>query len=178
VSRVVAAVAGTALVLGSGFSGSGGTRPKPPPAAPAALAWPVEGAVVTQRFGCTSVELEPVDPACPGGRFHFGLDLAAPLGTPVCASAAGSVIQLEDTPDGYGLHLVVDSGGGLSELYGHLSEVAVAVGDLVLPGTRIGSVGSTGNSTGPHLHFEVRSNGHPIDPESRLVAITPTGGLS
>jgi murein DD-endopeptidase MepM/ murein hydrolase activator NlpD len=65
---------------------------------------------------------------------------------------------------GYGLHVIIDHGGGLSSLYGHLDTVVVASGDAVTAGEMIGTVGSTGNATGPHLHFEVRRDGIPEDP--------------
>ena len=127
----------------------------------------VPGAVLTQAFGCTAVPLEPVDPACPGGHFHSGIDLAAPAGTPVytpLAGFAGSGSQ----PGSCGRYVVVDHGGGLETLYCHLSAVFVGGGQLVSAGERVGAVGSTGNSTGPHLHFEVRSGGRLVDPAAWL----------
>lgn len=140
------------------------------------LVRPVPSAILTQPFGCTSFELEPVDLACPDGHFHAGLDLAAPEGTEVRAAAPGAVVFANWTPDGYGLRLVLDHGRGLTTLYAHLLETAVAAGDLVAAGQRIAEVGTTGNSTGPHLHFEVRSNGRPADPEPLLAAIPTQGG--
>lgn len=124
---------------------------------------PVPGAVITQGFGCTAYPLEPVEPFCPGGHYHSGIDLAAPLGTPVRATLGGDVSVVRSTT-GYGLHVIVDHGGGLLSLYGHLSSVGVADGALVEAGEVIGAVGSTGNSSGPHLHFEIRRNGIPVDP--------------
>lgn len=131
------------------------------------LVRPVAGARVSQPFGCTWFAQEPVDRACPGGHFHSGIDLAAPPGTPVRACGAGTVTVIHSAW-GYGLHVVIDHGGGISSLYGHLSEVDVAGGDYVTAGEVIGAVGSTGNSTGPHLHFEIRRSGVPEDPASDI----------
>ena len=124
---------------------------------------PVDGAVVSQPFGCTSLTMEPRDPHCATGHMHTGIDLAAPLGTAVRAALSG-VAHVVVSSTGYGLHVVVDSGGGLSTLYAHLSALSVHDGDPVAAGDVIGAVGSTGNSTGPHLHFEVRRDGIPEDP--------------
>jgi murein DD-endopeptidase MepM/ murein hydrolase activator NlpD len=124
---------------------------------------PVVGAVVSQGFGCTGFAAEPVDTACPGGHFHSGIDLAAPLGTPVLAALPGRV-HVVRTIGGYGLRVELTHAGGLLTLYGHLSGVDVVDGDVVAAGDRIGEVGSSGNSTGPHLHFEVRRTGIAEDP--------------
>lgn len=142
-----------------------------PAAAPAApggpgpdhLAWPLADWVQTQPYGCTSFELEPAAPWCPGGHFHSGVDMAAPAGTPIHAAAAGVVTVAWD-PRGYGLYLLVQHGGGISTLYGHLESASVVSGATVAAGAEIGRVGSTGLSTGPHLHFEIRRNGRPVDP--------------
>lgn len=141
-----------------------------------ALLLPVRYAVMSQGYGCTSFEFEPVASNCPGGHFHAGVDLAAPMGADVLATAGGTVAFAAWTPDGYGLRLVIDHGHGLTTLYAHLEETLVAPGDAVSAGQRVGLVGSTGNSTGPHLHFEVRSNGRPTDPEPLLAAIPSRGG--
>lgn len=136
-------------------------------AAVAAAVRPVLGAVVSQGFGCTAYGREPVDPLCPGGHFHSGIDLAAPPGTPVQAMLGGSVtVMLSDT--GYGLHVLIDHGGGLVSLYGHLDSVAVATGDVIETGGVLGAVGSTGNSSGPHLHFEIRRGGVAVDPSTEV----------
>lgn len=130
---------------------------------------PVARASISQGFGCTSVTVEPVDTACPGGHWHSGIDLAAAMGTPVVATAAGTAhVILSAT--GFGLHVVIDHGGGLQSLYGHLSSVDVVDGQTVAGGQLIGVVGSTGNSTGPHLHFEIDRNGIAEDPRG-LVAL-------
>ena len=124
---------------------------------------PVEGAAVSQGFGCTSFAAEPVDAACPGGHFHSGIDLAAPLGTPVHA-ALGGLVHVVRTIGGYGLRVELTHAGGMVTLYAHLSRVDVGDGDAVAAGDEIGAVGSSGNSTGPHLHFEVRRAGVAEDP--------------
>ncbi|HEY8811923.1 MAG TPA: M23 family metallopeptidase [Candidatus Dormibacteraeota bacterium] len=132
----------------------------------------VPGAVVTQRFGCTSFELEPVQPACPGGHFHSGIDLAAPAGTPVLAPRGGVARVGEGGP--CGIHVVIRHGGGIETLYCHLSEAAVADGQRVAAGQRIGSIGASGLTTGPHLHFEVHSDGRPVDPATWLLTAPAT----
>jgi murein DD-endopeptidase MepM/ murein hydrolase activator NlpD len=124
---------------------------------------PLAHSSVSQRFGCTRFAFEPVDRACPGGHWHSGIDLAAARGTPVVATAPGSVTVIVSAA-GYGLHVVIDHGGGLSSLYGHLDTVLVASGDFVIAGQVIGTVGSSGNATGPHLHFEIRRDGIAEDP--------------
>jgi murein DD-endopeptidase MepM/ murein hydrolase activator NlpD len=160
--------------------------PKPPAAAGASTALGaavsragagpvVPGAVVTQGFGCTDVTFEPYQPACPSLHFHAGIDLAAPTGTPVHAAAAG-VLHAVHSAGGYGTHIVVDQGGGFLQLYGHLSAIAAPDGALVAAGEVIGLVGSTGLSTGPHLHFEVRRNGVPINPAPWLGGQGPDAG--
>lgn len=137
------------------------------------LVMPVSGARLTQAFGCTAFASEPVDIHCPGGHFHSGIDLAAALGTPVIAALGGSVAVLHSS-GGYGLHVIVDAGDGLTTLYGHLSAVLVISGDTVNTGQVIGLVGSTGNSTGPHLHFEIRRDGVPFDPLTELIPASAT----
>jgi murein DD-endopeptidase MepM/ murein hydrolase activator NlpD len=94
---------------------------------------------------------------------HEGIDLGAGYGTPIAAAAAGTVIYA-GWLGGYGNLTVVDHGGGLATAYGHQSSIAAGVGEQVAQGQTIGYVGSTGHSTGPHLHFEVRVNGQAVDP--------------
>ena len=115
-----------------------------------ALIWPVN-APITSPYGMR------------WGRMHEGIDLGAAYGTPIAAAAAGTVIYA-GWMEGYGNLTVIDHGGGLSTAYGHQSNIAVAVGQQVAQGQIIGNVGSTGHSTGPHLHFEVRVDGAPVDP--------------
>jgi len=98
-----------------------------------------------------------------GSGFHSGVDIAAPFGTPIRACKAGKVV-IASWQGGYGNAVVLDHGGGMGTLYGHQSSMAVSVGQTVSSGQVIGYVGSTGNSTGPHLHFEVRLGGTPVDP--------------
>lgn len=118
------------------------------------LAWPVEGRV-TSNFGMR------------WGRMHNGIDIAAPTGTPVYAAAAGRVTYA-DWMGTYGQIVIIDHGNGIETRYAHNSRLLVRVGDQVQRGQRIALVGSTGNSTGPHLHFEVRVNGEAQDPAAWL----------
>jgi murein DD-endopeptidase MepM/ murein hydrolase activator NlpD len=127
--------------------------------------------VLTQGYGCTTFVLEPPASFCPSGHFHSGIDLAAPLGTPVRAGAAGTA-QVANRPSGYGLYVIVDHGGGISTLYGHLDSTGLTSGDRVAAGQQVGRMGSSGMSTGPHLHFEVRREGRPEDPLPWLPAST------
>jgi murein DD-endopeptidase MepM/ murein hydrolase activator NlpD len=105
-----------------------------------------------------------------GGRgfeYHEGQDIDAAYGTPVQVTASGRVI-IAGRQRGYGNVVYVDHGNGLSTRYGHLSEIDVTVGQTVTRGQTIGFVGSTGRSTGPHLHYEVRINNQPVDPRQYL----------
>lgn len=128
---------------------------------------PVAGAAITQGFGCTSLVLEPVDPGCPTGHFHSGVDLAVAERTPVYSVCAGSA-EAVHSATGYGIHVVVGCDGGVEMLYGHLAAAAVLGPEAVSAGALLGWVGSTGLSTGPHLHFEVRRGGVAVDPMSWL----------
>lgn len=96
-------------------------------------------------------------------RFHAGVDLAAASGTPIAAAADGQVVSA-GWRGGYGQAVSIAHSGGVDTLYGHMSRIAVRAGELVHRGEVIGYVGSTGLATGPHLHFEVRRNGRPVDP--------------
>jgi murein DD-endopeptidase MepM/ murein hydrolase activator NlpD len=98
-----------------------------------------------------------------GYRFHAGVDLAAPTGSPLAATSDG-VVTRAGYAGGYGLLITIDHGGGIETRYGHLSGVSVAVGQQVRAGQLIGFVGSTGESTGPHVHYEVRVNGRAVNP--------------
>ena len=144
--------------------------------------WPVVHAqTITQPFGPTSLALEP--PYDGYAHFHTGVDLAAPSGTPVCAAASGVAhvareLGASGAYVGYGLYVWIDHGQGWVSLYGHLSAVSVVDGQWVHTGQMIGRVGSTGWSTGPHLHFELRYHGDPVDPVifyPALVKLTATG---
>ncbi len=132
-------------------------------------AWrmPVE-ASVSQGFGCTAFDREPRGPGCPPQApfFHAGVDLAAPIGTPVRVVEAGVAHIPPDLGPyvGYGKQVLVEHQAGLSSRYAHLSAILVAPGAAVQAGQVIGLVGSTGSSTGPHLHFEIQVLGRAVDP--------------
>jgi murein DD-endopeptidase MepM/ murein hydrolase activator NlpD len=130
------------------------------PSGPGSFSWPVTG-TITSPFGWRS------NPFGGGPEFHQGLDIAAPQGTTVTAAAAGTVIMAQ-WYGGYGNYVLIDHGGSYSTGYGHLSAMYVSAGQSVQRGQAIGAVGSTGQSTGPHLHFEVRIAGKPVDPAPRL----------
>ena len=139
----------------------------PPPSAPAAppssptpagsssgFVWPVGGSLVSpfgQRWG----------------RLHSGIDIAAPAGTPIVASAAGTVAYA-GSMSGYGLIVVIQHAGGIATAYAHNSSIAVSVGQAVAQGQTIASVGCTGHCFGDHVHFEVRVGGSPVDPMGYL----------
>jgi murein DD-endopeptidase MepM/ murein hydrolase activator NlpD len=135
--------------------------------------WPIDG-VITQGFGCTSYPFEPYDPNCPTLHFHSGIDIANDYGTPVHAADGGIVHNYSMGCGGglcgYGYYVVMVHAGGFISLYGHLSSYAVADGTQVNQDTVIGYEGSTGNSTGPHLHFEIDLAGTPVDPLAYLPA--------
>ena len=101
------------------------------------------------------------------GRLHAGVDIAAPIGTPIRAADSGRVAIAGPT-GGYGNYTCIQHGGNLSTCYGHQSRIGVSVGASVRQGQVIGAVGNTGNSTGPHLHFEVRVGGSPVNPMGYL----------
>jgi murein DD-endopeptidase MepM/ murein hydrolase activator NlpD len=145
--------------------------PAVPGGAPGKLLLPVSGAALTQGYGCTDLVFEPRASFCSSGHFHSGIDLAAPMDHPVRAAAAG-VAQVANMPNGYGLYVIVVHGGGISTLYGHLHLTPLQGGARVAAGELVGAMGSSGLSTGPHLHFEVRRNGRPEDPRPWLPAIT------
>jgi murein DD-endopeptidase MepM/ murein hydrolase activator NlpD len=126
------------------------------------LGWPLSG-VITQPYGCTGVPIEAPRGGCP--HFHTGIDIGAPYGTPVRAACPGS-IEGAGWAD-FGI-TVRERCGGSVLVYGHLSGVDVARGDAVVQGQVVGREGSTGHSTGPHLHFEVDQGGEPVDPRPFL----------
>lgn len=125
--------------------------------------WPEHFRVISQGFGCTGLRLAPLSSACPSGHIHTGADIAGPDETEVMAADAG-VVRIFRDPRGYGIHVIETHGNGFATVYGHLHDVAVKDGDLVERGAVIGHEGSTGNSTGPHLHFEIRKDGKYLDP--------------
>jgi murein DD-endopeptidase MepM/ murein hydrolase activator NlpD len=126
--------------------------------------WPVAGTLESgfggrrNPFGGSSLE------------FHSGQDIEAPSGTPIAAAASGTVTYA-GWMNGYGNLVIVDHGGGLTTRYGHQSRIEVKVGQSVTRGQLLGLVGSTGRSTGPHLHYEVRINDHPVDPRQYLPGV-------
>jgi len=105
-----------------------------------------------------------IDPVYKTTKFHAGLDFAAPQGTPIYATANGTVVTAGNTGNGYGNHVVINHGYGYETLYGHMFRVKVRPGERIKRGEIIGWVGSTGKSTGPHCHYEVHRNGDPVDP--------------
>jgi murein DD-endopeptidase MepM/ murein hydrolase activator NlpD len=117
---------------------------------------PTQGPIVS-GFGYRT------DPLGGGTGFHAGVDFSAPTGTPIRSCRAGKVV-IAGWQGGYGNAVVIDHGGGMGTLYGHQSSIAVVPGQTVAAGAIIGYVGSTGRSTGPHLHFEVRLGGTPVNP--------------
>ncbi len=118
---------------------------------------PLDGASMTSGFGMRT------HPVLGGRRGHKGVDLAMPTGTPVYATADG-VISKAEWFSSYGLYIAVEHGGKIQTRYGHLSRLSVASGQPVKKGDLIGYVGSTGRSTGPHLHYEVRIAGVAVNP--------------
>ncbi len=122
--------------------------------------WPTNGDV-TSRFGLRN---SPWDGS---GDFHPGIDIANNIGTPIFATADGEVVR-SDWSDGYGKMVQINHANGISTIYGHNSQIAVHVGQVVKKGQVIAYMGSTGNSTGPHCHYEIRVNGTAVDPASFL----------
>lgn len=111
------------------------------------------------------------DPKTKRRRFHSGADIRADRGTPVYASGAG-VVVFAARKGGYGRCIIIDHGGGLTTRYAHLASFQISEGDVVDAGQLIGEVGSSGRTTGPHLHFEVRLLNRPVDPNAALEVAT------
>jgi len=129
----------------------------------------VVGAVLTQRFGCTSFDLEPYDPFCPGHHIHTGVDLAAPIGTAVHSASTG-VAHVGFDPNGAGLFVLVTVDGHARIFYCHLSAAGVVNGQAVTAGQVIGALGRSGRATGPHVHFEVQVDRTSVDPVAWLAS--------
>ncbi len=144
-STALAAQIRAAQASRTSYSAPGDTTPSA-----AGFVWPVNGPVVS-GFGLR------------WGRMHEGIDIGAGYGTPIRAAASGRVIYA-GWMSGYGNLVAIDHGGGVSTAYGHQSSIAVGNGQVVSQGQTIGYVGCTGHCFGPHLHFEVRINGSPVDP--------------
>jgi murein DD-endopeptidase MepM/ murein hydrolase activator NlpD len=125
---------------------------------------PILGAELTSTFG------NRLDPFAHTHAFHAGLDFAAPSGTPI-ASAAGGVVAFAGFKRDFGWVVEIDHGNGLVTRYAHASALLVRTGQVVIPGDRIAMVGSTGRSTGPHLHFEVLRAGDHVDPKRYLAGL-------
>ncbi len=132
----------------------GGGAPGPIRRGSGRLIWPVNG-TFTSPFGMR------------WGRLHAGIDISAPTGTPIRAADSGRV-AIAGSVGGYGNYTCIQHGGSMSTCYGHQSSIGVTVGSSVSQGQVIGAVGNTGNSTGPHLHFEIRIGGSPVNPMGYL----------
>jgi murein DD-endopeptidase MepM/ murein hydrolase activator NlpD len=134
--------------------------------------WPEPQAHISQPFGPSSYWFEPAYGSYP--HFHTGIDLVEPFGSPVYAADDGVVALVGSSSSGYGNYVVIAHSGGLDTLYGHLATSLVKVGDRVAQGQPVGMEGSTGNSTGAHLHFELRINQKPVDPSPYLPPGAPS----
>lgn len=154
-SAAMTNLAGTVMPAGLGIStaSTGSVTPD---------VWPVSG-VVSSHFGFR------VSPGGIGSTYHEGLDIASSYGNPVHATANGRITQA-GWVNGYGYLVEIDHGNGIKTRYGHNSALLVSVGDQVVQGQTISLIGSTGNSTGPHCHYEVRVNGEAVDPTLFLPA--------
>ena len=150
--RQAAAQSGNVEVVDFGDDGGGYTMPS----YGGSMIWPLSGPI-TSEFGWRT------HPIFGSARFHSGLDIGGDYGLPVCAAQSGVVIEA-GWIGGYGNAVMIDHGGGIVTLYGHNESFAVGVGQQVSQGQVIAYCGSTGNSTGPHCHFEVRVNGEPVSP--------------
>ena len=140
-------------------------EPAGPLTRPLTFEEPVRGFAINSRFGMRRLGGEP------GVRMHKGVDIAAPQGTSVYSSAEGEIVRIGHQPAGYGNFIEMRHPNGMTTMYAHLSRIDVGSGDRVQAGERIGLVGSTGYSTGPHLHFEVRRGGDQVNP-TRVVGQT------
>ncbi len=125
-----------------------------------AMIWPLIGEI-TSEYGWRT------HPIYGDARYHSGMDIGGDYGDPIIAAAAG-IVTYSGWISGYGYAVIIDHGGGISTLYGHNEALAVAEGQTVSQGQVIAYCGSTGNSTGPHCHFEVREGGEPVDPMGYL----------
>jgi murein DD-endopeptidase MepM/ murein hydrolase activator NlpD len=127
------------------------------------MQYPLASFTFTQSFGCSPYWFEPWSSNL-GCNYHNGIDLAAPMGAPVYAADGGVIDQAGWCDCGLGYYVRIDHGNGERTLYGHLSEYFYGPGTPVSKGEHIANVGSTGNSTGPHVHFIVNINGVDYDP--------------
>lgn len=131
--------------------------PAPTPTVSIPSRMPLDSARLSSGYGMRT------HPVLGGRRGHNGIDLAAPTGTPIYATADG-IVSRADRFSSYGLYISIEHGAQLQTRFAHMSRLAVAAGDEVKKGDVIGYVGSTGRSTGPHLHYEVRIDGRPVNP--------------
>lgn len=120
--------------------------------------WPVDGHLIMSSYGSRT------DPFSGEGAFHKGVDISAPTGMSVRATADGIVVHAEFASGGYGRLVVIDHGGGMQTYYAHLSKIFVRTGQEVRRGDSVGAVGSSGRVTAPHLHYEIRIGGAPVNP--------------
>ncbi len=134
--------------------------------------WPEPQAQISQPFGPSKYWFEPAFGSYP--HFHTGIDLVEPFGSPIYAADDGIVALVGSSSSGYGNYVVIAHSGGLATLYGHLSTALVKVGQSVTQGEVVGLEGATGNTTGPHLHFELRINQRPVDPAPYLPPGAPS----
>jgi murein DD-endopeptidase MepM/ murein hydrolase activator NlpD len=152
----------TQAQVGTGLALLNGKLQASTPIAGLTLSWPMAKFRITQVFGPTAFALEP--PFGPYPHFHTGIDISAPLGTPVMAAADGVVVAVGHSASGYGNYVVIAHGTTIETLYGHLLTTRVKYLDSVKRGQVIGLEGSTGFSTGPHVHFELRVGNLVTDP--------------
>ncbi len=136
---------------------------------------PVREDKLKRKLGALSgygIRLHPVHKV---KKHHAGIDFTAPRGTEIIATGNGKVVRVENKKNGYGKNVLIDHGYGFSTLYAHMYSLDVKKGDVVTKGQKLGTVGSTGTSTAPHLHYEVRVNGKAINPiDYVLDGLTPT----
>ena len=151
-SQEVANMIRRSQMSSAGYSGA--------PAGAGGMIWPINGPI-TSEFGWRT------HPIFGTSRFHSGLDIGGDYGMPIYAAASGTVIYA-GWISGYGNTVIIDHGGGVTTLYGHNDSLNVSEGENVAQGQVIAMCGSTGNSTGPHCHFEVRENGEPVSPYGYL----------
>jgi murein DD-endopeptidase MepM/ murein hydrolase activator NlpD len=156
-----AATSTTTPAAAAPSGGSTGTTAAAPAKAPGRLLTPVPGAPVTSPYGYR------IHPIYGTSRLHTGIDYGASEGTPIRASADGVVVSASWF-GGYGNATIIDHGGGIATLVGHQSSMSVSAGQKVTQGQTVGRVGCTGDCTGPHVHFEVRVNGDPVNPANYL----------
>jgi murein DD-endopeptidase MepM/ murein hydrolase activator NlpD len=163
---------GLPMVFGIGVSAAVTGMPLPP----GSVARPMESWQVSQPFGCTGFVFEPARGGC--AHFHSGIDLVAPMGASVRSVLPGvaEVVAPAGYGGGYGIHVIVRHDANNSTMYAHLLAATVRSGQPLSAGAMLGYEGSTGLSTGAHLHFEVRRLGIPIDPVTVFPSLFGAGG--